>query len=126
MTVLLMKMMRSATSRLPLSGGGIANAYLNQQGFRNVRTMISPLASEVKGQIAKKSPTKVMCESGKTYAWCACGLSGKQPFCDGSHKRSALGLTPLRWTSDATKEVFLCNCKQTNKRPFCDGSHKSL
>ena len=22
----------------------------------------------------------------KRYAWCACGKSEKQPFCDGSHK----------------------------------------
>mgnify|MGYP000885729106 CR=1 FL=1 len=26
-------------------------------------------------------------EKDKTYFWCACGLSQKQPFCDGSHKK---------------------------------------
>jgi CDGSH-type Zn-finger protein len=24
-------------------------------------------------------------EAGKTYCWCSCGKSAKQPFCDGSH-----------------------------------------
>ena len=36
---------------------------------------------------AQKSPYKVKVEKGKTYFWCACGLSLKQPFCDGSHKK---------------------------------------
>ena len=31
-------------------------------------------------------PTGVTVEKGKTYAWCTCGLSVKNPFCDGSHK----------------------------------------
>ena len=35
----------------------------------------------------QKSPYKVKVEKDKTYFWCACGLSQKQPFCDGSHKK---------------------------------------
>ena len=35
----------------------------------------------------QKSPYKVKVEKGKTYFWCSCGESQKQPFCDGSHKR---------------------------------------
>ncbi|ODN01730.1 CDGSH iron-sulfur domain-containing protein 3, mitochondrial, partial [Orchesella cincta] len=62
----------------------------------------------VKGQIASKAPTRVQCEGGKTYSWCSCGLSAKQPFCDSSHKRSALGLKPVRFTEPEKKEVFLC------------------
>lgn len=34
---------------------------------------------------AQKAPYKVRLESGKKYAWCACGRSANQPFCDGSH-----------------------------------------
>ena len=36
---------------------------------------------------ARKSPYKVIIEKGKTYFWCACGLSKKEPFCDGTHKK---------------------------------------
>ena len=35
----------------------------------------------------QKNPYKVKVEKGKTYSWCACGLSQKQPFCDGSHSK---------------------------------------
>ena len=33
----------------------------------------------------QKSPYKIKVEKGKTYFWCSCGSSQKQPFCDGSH-----------------------------------------
>jgi CDGSH-type Zn-finger protein len=36
---------------------------------------------------AKCEPACVKVEAGKTYAWCTCGLSEKQPFCDGRHKQ---------------------------------------
>jgi len=36
--------------------------------------------------IAQKAPYPVEVEAGKTHWWCACGLSRKQPFCDGSRK----------------------------------------
>jgi len=35
----------------------------------------------------QKSPYKVKIEKGKTYFWCACCTSQKQPFCDGSHSK---------------------------------------
>ena len=35
------------------------------------------------------SRSRVNVEAGKSYWWCACGRSKKQPFCDGSHKGSA-------------------------------------
>jgi len=34
---------------------------------------------------AGDQPQKVTLEAGKKYAWCSCGLSENQPFCDGSH-----------------------------------------
>ena len=40
-----------------------------------------------KPTISQKGPYKVKVEKDKTYFWCACGLSQKQPFCDGSHKK---------------------------------------
>ena len=38
--------------------------------------------------IAQKSPIPVEVEAGKTYYWCSCGKSAKQPLCDGAHKGS--------------------------------------
>ena len=42
-----------------------------------------------KPTIAGKTPIPVQLEAGKTYAWCSCGNSSNQPFCDGSHKGSS-------------------------------------
>ena len=39
----------------------------------------------VKGQRAGDTPVGVNVLEGKTYYWCTCGISAKQPFCDGSH-----------------------------------------
>ena len=56
--------------------------------------------------IFQKSPMPIEVEEGKTYFWCACGKSTKQPFCDGSHKDT--GIVPVKITAEATKkDVFL-------------------
>ena len=60
-------------------------------------------------------------EEGKSYFWCSCGKSSKQPFCDGSHKGT--GFKPVVYKSKFTKKMFFCACKQTKHQPFCDGSH---
>ena len=39
-----------------------------------------------KGKRAGESPIGVDVIEGKSYFWCTCGTSTKQPFCDGSHK----------------------------------------
>lgn len=75
-------------------------------------------------KIAAKAPIPVDVEAGKTYYWCACGLSAKQPFCDGSHK--ATDIVPLAWTAPESKSTYFCACKHTKKSPLCDGTHKSL
>ena len=77
-----------------------------------------------KPTIAGKTPLPVQLEAGKTYAWCSCGESANQPFCDGSHKVTTI--TPLAFTVDEPKEKMLCRCKQTANPPYCDGSHKKL
>ena len=77
-----------------------------------------------KGQVAAKEPIAVDVEAGKSYFWCACGKSSKQPFCDGSHKDSEF--SPIKWTAEEDGKKFFCACKQTDGQPFCDGSHKDL
>lgn len=74
--------------------------------------------------IAQKSPIPIEVEAGKTYFWCSCGKSSKQPFCDGSHKDT--GFTPMAWKAEETAKKFFCACKASEKRPFCDGTHSKL
>jgi len=70
----------------------------------------------------QKSPYKVKTQKGKTYYWCTCGISTKQPFCDGSHKKKGK-FKSLKYLADENKEIYFCGCKKTNHAPFCDGSH---
>ena len=74
-----------------------------------------------KGQRAGDGALAVDVVEGKSYYWCSCGKSSKQPFCDGSHKET--DLNPVAYKAEATKKMFFCACKQTNNPPFCDGSH---
>jgi CDGSH-type Zn-finger protein len=75
-------------------------------------------------KIARKSPYKVDVTAGKTYFWCSCGHSAKQPFCDGSHKDTTF--TPMKYEAVEDKALFFCGCKSTGKAPLCDGSHNTL
>ena len=70
------------------------------------------------------NPYQVELEEGKRYAWCSCGRSKKQPFCDGSH--AGTGMEPLMFTAERTETALLCGCKDTGDPPFCDGSHLLL
>jgi CDGSH iron-sulfur domain-containing protein 3 len=70
------------------------------------------------------SPYQVELEAGKRYAWCLCGRSQKQPFCDGSH--AGTGIEPLMFTAERTELALLCGCKDTGDPPYCDGSHMLL
>jgi CDGSH-type Zn-finger protein len=74
--------------------------------------------------IAQKSPFAVDVEAGKSYYWCSCGKSAKQPFCDGSHKGSAF--TPVKFDAAESKTVYFCGCKHSAKKPLCDGGHQRL
>ncbi|WP_342667120.1 CDGSH iron-sulfur domain-containing protein [Kiloniella litopenaei] len=75
-------------------------------------------------EIADTNPSIVQLEEGKTYFWCACGRSKKQPFCDGSHRGTSF--QPISFTAEKTKKYFLCQCKHSSNKPFCDGNHKHL
>jgi CDGSH-type Zn-finger protein len=74
--------------------------------------------------VPQKAPYAIDVESGKSYFWCTCGKSAKQPFCDGSHKDTSF--TPLKFVADTTKKVYFCGCKYTSMQPLCDGSHSKI
>ena len=76
-----------------------------------------------KGQIAGREPIAVEILKGKKYAWCSCGLSKAQPFCDGSHKLAKF--KPIIFKAEETKKVYFCVCKQSDNQPYCDGSHSN-
>ncbi|RCK71697.1 MAG: Glutamate synthase [NADPH] large chain [Ignavibacteriae bacterium] len=74
-------------------------------------------------KIVQKAPFVLELNSGK-YAWCACGLSANQPFCDGSHKST--NITPIVFEINDKTKIALCGCKHTKNKPKCDGTHKNL
>ena len=74
-------------------------------------------------KIAQKSPYVMEVEPG-TYAWCACGRSANQPYCDGSHQ--ATNITPVIEEISEKKTVAWCGCKQSSNGPFCDGTHAKI
>ena len=99
--------------------------------------------------VAQKAPYGVEVESGKTYFWCTCGKSSKQPFCDGSHSNGSHSngshsdgshsdgshsdgsethseFAPMKFEAEESKLLYFCGCKASQNKPFCDGSHKKL
>ena len=102
------------TSMIILRSCVIDNKVLN-------RSQLIERVNMTKGQRAGDGPIAVEVEKDKSYYWCSCGKSSKQPFCDGSHQGSEF--TPVAYKAEETKKVFFCACKQTNNQPLCDGSH---
>lgn len=74
-------------------------------------------------KIVQKAPYVMEIEPG-TYAWCACGHSANQPYCDGSH--TSTSIKPIVEKVTEKKKVAWCGCKHSGKAPFCDGSHRQL
>ena len=74
--------------------------------------------------VAGKASFKVELKAGERKAWCQCGLSKTQPFCDGTHKGTEM--KPVVFTAEKDGDVHLCMCKCTGNAPHCDGTHKTL
>ena len=72
---------------------------------------------------ARKRPYMLNGEK-KRYAWCACGKSDKQPFCDGSHKGT--DFSPIIVDNEKEGNIAWCGCKATGNPPYCDGTHSKL
>lgn len=74
--------------------------------------------------IANNKPARVTLKKGESYAFCACGRSKSQPFCDGSHVGT--GFKPKSFSAEEDGEAYLCACKHSANTPFCDGTHKQF
>jgi len=77
--------------------------------------------------VASYAPSSIRgLKDAEMKLWCACGLSKKQPWCDGSH--SGTGIQPLKWTVPCKQQriYLICNCKYSKSPPYCDGTHVSL
>jgi mannose-6-phosphate isomerase-like protein (cupin superfamily)/CDGSH-type Zn-finger protein len=74
--------------------------------------------------VARPKPCLVSVSAGRSYLWCSCGRSAKQPFCDGSHQGT--DFKPLLFKATQDDELLFCGCKQTQNAPFCDGAHTNL
>jgi len=67
-------------------------------------------------------PYRVQLQPDRSYRWCACGRSSKQPWCDDSH--TATDPQPVVFQVSVQQKLhYLCGCKYTSKPPYCDGSH---
>lgn len=76
-----------------------------------------------KPKCAQKAPYVLEVEPGK-YAWCTCGESTNQPFCNGAHKGTSF--TPNIEVVENKKIIAWCGCKQSKNGSFCDGNHRNL
>ena len=74
--------------------------------------------------LAQKAPYPIEVQAGRSYWWCTCGNSSKQPFCDGSHKGGPF--SPMQYTAAQDGRVWFCGCKHSAKSPLCDGRHKAF
>ena len=78
-------------------------------------------------RIVDCQPKMIKVESGKIYSCCTCGLSEKQPFCDGSHKKEAgMPFRSMKVQFEKETDVYFCQCKHSKTPPFCDGSHHTI
>jgi len=75
-------------------------------------------------QTPQKAPYAVELAPGD-YWWCSCGMSKRQPFCDGAHKAEGV-FSPVRFSVTEAQKVWLCGCKHSGGKPYCDGSHQKL
>ncbi|MEJ6736639.1 MAG: CDGSH iron-sulfur domain-containing protein [Flavobacteriales bacterium] len=74
-------------------------------------------------KIVQKKPYVMEMKAGK-YAFCTCGQSSNDPFCDGSHAGSEF--RPEIVVLEEDKKAAWCGCKRSSKGAFCDGAHNKI
>jgi len=77
-------------------------------------------------KICQKNPYVKLELPGHIKAWCSCGLSLRQPFCDRNHYRGMTGKEPVVIKIEKKGLYSWCGCKRTATPPFCDGHHESI
>lgn len=73
---------------------------------------------------ASREPYLKKVEPG-TVAWCGCGHSKDQPFCDGAHEHADTDIEPVIVKFNEACTKAFCGCKRTQTPPYCDGTHQS-
>ncbi len=71
--------------------------------------------------ISSQNSPYVVNEEPGTKAYCACGRSEGQPYCDGSH--AGTGMAPTVVKLEEAKTVAWCGCRKSGTAPYCDGTH---
>lgn len=84
------------------------------------RRRILPRAGEGLPAMPQRGPYVVIVEAGRQYAWCSCGLSANQPWCDGAHRDT--GFAPIVFEAPVSGEFHMCGCKQSQNKPYCFGT----
>lgn len=102
--------------------------YLTHDGKIRVFGFATPPAMRLtNARCAARQPIVMTLEPGR-YAWCSCGYSTKQPFCDHAHCLPTYNTTRTAYFFEVleTCEVTLCRCKHTANPPFCDNTHTKV
>lgn len=79
-----------------------------------------PVRGDDVPDMPQRGPYIVQVEAGKRYAWCSCGRSATQPWCDGSHEGT--DYEPISFEAPISGEYYMCGCKQSDNKPYCFGT----
>jgi len=120
-------MAESASSSTSLKRAPISISFDDDEKGCSPKRGGPPLDGNLFPGVASYAPSSIRgLKDAEMKLWCACGLSKKQPWCDGSH--SGTGIKPMKWRVPCKQQrlYLICNCKYTKSPPYCDGTHVNL